>query len=71
MITFSCPSCGNSLQVDDQQEGAEVRCSCGAVVVVPVEVACDYGPASTPDAQTITMEELEALKRELRGMPKP
>jgi hypothetical protein len=54
------------MEADEAQGGVETQCKeCGAATLVPLDMACDDLPSS-PDAKTITMEELEALRREVR-----
>lgn len=72
MIFFECPKCGKPLEASDELAGNTLGCqACGTICMVPVDVSCD-DVGSTPDAATITMDELEALRREMRqGDPKP
>jgi DNA-directed RNA polymerase subunit RPC12/RpoP len=69
MINFSCPRCGKGLEAKDNQAGTQVRCTaCGVETLVPIDVLCEEGPIA-PDAKTITLDELEAIKKGLRGKP--
>lgn len=69
MITFTCSSCKKSLEAADDQAGLPFTCTeCGFFTMVPIEFQCE-GLPSSPEARTITMEELEELRRELRSRP--
>lgn len=69
MITFTCSSCKKPLQAAEDQVGQSYTCEgCGFLTMVPIEFQCE-GLPSSPDARTITMEELEELRRELRSGP--
>lgn len=66
MISYSCPVCGQTSFSDESQAGNEVLCGgCGTPTVVPIELDCEDGPAA-PEAQTITVAELRALRLGLR-----
>ncbi len=70
MIQFLCPGCGKALEADDARAGCMMRCEgCGGETVIPMDLACDDLP-SEPGAPTITLEELESLRRELPPKPK-
>lgn len=70
MIRFICSSCGKALEVADDLGGCDYTCTgCGAATVVPLDMACEEDIQAAPDAETITLEELEALRRALRNDP--
>ncbi len=65
MITCVCRACGGQWAVADELAGEEVSCDqCGARSVAPLELACEDEWAR-PEGPTLTLAELEALRREL------
>jgi hypothetical protein len=49
------------MKADDEQAGSPTTCSCGAAVVVPIELQLEEGPVSG-DAKTMTLDEIRALR---------
>ncbi len=48
MDRISCPSCGESYQIDATYQGRSFACHCGAVVAVPAGPAAGVGAAPPP-----------------------
>jgi hypothetical protein len=70
MISFACPGCAGSFEVAEELAGKMVTCSgCGATTMVPIDLACE-GDAASPDAETIPLAELEALRKDPSLKPK-
>ena len=65
MITCICPDCGGSWSVTDELAGEEVGCEqCGARTAAPFDLPYE-GDCPPPENRTLTLAELEALKRGL------
>jgi hypothetical protein len=70
MISVACPGCGGSFEVAEELVGKVITCSaCEATTMVPIDLACD-GDAAPPDAQTLPLAELEAMRKGLAPKPK-
>jgi hypothetical protein len=71
MISFVCPGCAGSFEVAEELAGKVTTCSAyGATTMVPIDLACD-GDAAPPEAQTLPLAELEAMRKGLALKPKP
>jgi hypothetical protein len=65
MISFTCPSCGELLRASEELAGRETSCaSCGTSTLVPIDLDCE-GTIVAPYAKTITLEELQSLRKNL------
>jgi DNA-directed RNA polymerase subunit RPC12/RpoP len=63
MINFTCSACGQALLAEETSAGSETSCpGCGAANLVPIDLECEDWYAA-PDVQTITVEELQALRK--------
>lgn len=53
MLTFNCPKCGQSLEIDDQHAGRDIQCpACGRYIAVPGQTLAASPPPRIPSEPT-------------------
>jgi DNA-directed RNA polymerase subunit RPC12/RpoP len=71
MISFTCPGCGKKLETQDDLGGSETNCpACKTRITIPIDVAVEDEVPTSADAKTITLADLESLRKELGKKPK-
>jgi hypothetical protein len=64
VISFTCPNCAKPSEAAEEFSGRQVPChNCGTLLRVPFDLPCEDIPIS-PEAKTLTVEELRALRAE-------
>ena len=54
MINFKCPTCGKSFNLRDEHAGRQGKCSCGAVITIPVGGCGQQVVPQTPETVPTT-----------------